>query len=261
VFLGMTNNVAGPKALAAARNAVALAPDLPEAIAAVGAVQFRCQWKWDAAGRSLQQAIQLQPANLEPYLDYGAFLDAMGRSEDAIRIKKTGLDLDPASSIMHLSIAASYWFLRRYHESLEWCRKAVDLEPQSTYAQYRLASAYYKQGNYDEWAKRAIGLSETYLGHNPDRLHRHEEAYARQGRAGLLRSLLPHPQDDPCDPSAIMSAIFYSELGETDNAFHCLDRAYYERDATLVYLKVDPWWDTLRNERRFDQLLARVRLS
>jgi TolB-like protein/Tfp pilus assembly protein PilF len=260
VFLLTTNKLCGPKAAAAASTAVALNPSLPEAMAALATVQFRFEWNWVAAESAFKEALKLHPSSPDPYGDYGALLDAMGESEEAIRVKRAGLTLDPASARTHLGIGGSYFFLRRYDETIAWCQKALELDPHLGHAQYRLIAAHYKNGNYEECARRAVPLIELYLGHSSDRLLMRTEAYQRGGRRELIRSLLPDPAGHVCGPSPVHSAVLYSELGEADQAFRCLEHAYHDRDPHLVYLKVDPTFDGIRHDDRFNVLLARVGL-
>jgi len=258
VFLVHTNKEAWLRALCAAQKAVAAAPNVPEALAAMGAVQFFYGWDFDAARRNLEVALSAQPADPEPYIVYGDLLDTFERSDAALSVKKTAVELDPTSSMTHLRIASSYWFLRQYNEVINWCKKALDLDPENVFAQYRIGGAYYALGMYDEWAPLAIHLAREYGDCKCDEPSELLDLYQRNGPHALLRRLVP--ADRACGLPFTVLATCYSETGDRDRALTCLERAYEDRERTLVHLNVDPLWEELRTETRFAQLVGRIGL-
>jgi tetratricopeptide (TPR) repeat protein len=258
IFQLSTNKAAWYVAQREARRALALDSRLPEALGALGAVEFLYGWDWHAAESHLERAVGAQPACPEPYIYYGDFLDAVGRPAEALAIKRRALQIDPMSTMVHLRIASSYVFLRRYKEAIEWTRKALALDPNNVTAQYRLASTCYMTGEYDEWARLAISLA-GYLGHPAEAASEMKEEYRRNGRASLVRQLLP--RGERCTPAYTVWAKCYLECGDKEQALVCLERAFEERDRGLVHLNVDPSWDGLRGEERFADLLRRMDLA
>ena len=258
VFLVHTNKEAWMRALCAAQKAVAAGPNVPEALAAMGAVQFFYGWDFEAARRSLEGALSAQPADPEPYIVYGDLLDTFGKSDAALSVKEIALELDPTSSMAHLRMASSYWFLRRYSEVINWSKKALDLDPENAFAQYRMGGAYYALGMYDEWAPLAIHLAREYGGCKRDELAELLDLYKRNGPHALLRRLAP--ADRVCGLPFTVLATCYSEIGDRDRALMCLERAYEDRERTLVHLNVDPLWEELRAVTRFAELVGRIGL-
>jgi eukaryotic-like serine/threonine-protein kinase len=251
-----------PKAKAAVQKALALDDNLAEAHMARGAVQFLCDWDWTGAEHSFQRALALNPNNTDAYLFYGNYLDAVGRAEEAIQMKKRALARDPFSPLPHLALAQSYFNDRRYEEGAQWARKAIDLDPNHIIGRQMLAGIYYKQGHYDEYAAEALRSSELF-GTKPKYVAAMQQAYAVAGVKGLIRKsselLAVFQKERRIAPVSL--AIMYAELEDRDRAFVFLEQACEDRDAMLVYLKVSPVWDNLRADPRFDALLRRIGLN
>ena len=256
-FLTSYPKVCGPMS-AAAERAMAMDSSLPEAVAAHGLVQQRCNWQWQEAAGSFDRALKLRPASAEIYVYAARLLDTLGRSEEAAALCGAALNLDPASSFAHLWLSFSHWFQRRYHESARWAQKALDMNPHNPIAMGRLIEAQYMFGNYKAWAAMLKKML-PFWGLNAVESE-FEDALREGGREGLLRCYLGLTRGELHGNQAWWVAFYHSEVGDLDSAFACLEQACSDRASMLGYLKVDPRWDRIRRDSRFEDLVRRVGL-
>lgn len=244
------------EAKTAALQALSMDDASSDAQTALGAVLFLAEWDWTGAERSLRRAIARNPNNTEAYLLYGRLLEAMGRLEDGIEMKRRALERDPSSPLVQLQIALSYWNQRRYDDSIAWAEKTLALDPGHLLAREHIAAAYWKQGLYDLQMEESMRHAESH-GAPAAVVAQFRKIYSDGGRSAVLRHALSGvPQDGP----AAQLALMHGELGELDIAFHHLDRAIDGRDSCLVHLGVAPQWDALRGDPRFSERLRRMGL-
>ena len=244
------------EAKSAALQALAMDDASSDAQTALGAVLFLAEWDWTGAERSLRRAIARNPNNTDAYLLYGRLLEAMGRLEDGIAMKRRALERDPCSPLVQLQIALSYWNQRRYDDSIAWAEKSLALDPRHLLAREHIAAAYWKKGLYDLQMEESMRHAESH-GAPAAVVEQYRKIYSDGGRSAVLRHALSGvPQDGP----AAQLALMHGELGELDIAFHHLDRAINARDSCLVHLAVAPQWDSLRADARFGERLRRMGL-
>jgi serine/threonine-protein kinase len=243
-----------PIAKAAARKALELDDSVAEAHVSMGLVNYRYDWDWVAAGKHFRRAITLNPASPHAHREYGHYLAVVGRSDQALAERKLALDLDPVSPITHAGLASLELYARRFDEAIEQARKALELDPRLPTALGVISRAYAAKGMYREALAEAEklpqGWKEPLLAYAYARLGERSEALRLLGelRAGSKERYV----------SPISFAVVYAGLGEKDQAFSWLEKAYEERAANLVILKMDVLWDPLRSDLRFADLLRRM---
>lgn len=244
------------EAKSAALRALAVDDASSDAQTALGAVLFLAEWNWADAERCLRRAIERNPNNIEAYLLFGRLLEAMGRLDDGLSMKRQALERDPFSPVVQLQIALSYWNQRLYDESIEWAEKSLALDPRHLLAREHIAAAYWKKGLYDRHMEESMRHAESH-GTPAAIVEEWMAIYSNGGRSAVLRHALSVlPQGAPSAQLALM----YGELGELDTAFHHLDRAIGARDSCLVHLAVAPQWDALRADPRFTDRVRRMGL-
>src|SRR5215472_16200272 len=184
----------------------------------------------------------------------------MGRGDEAIAEAKRGLQIDPLSTGLNGNLGSVFVFTHRWNEAIEQLRSAIDLDPNYWFDHYFLGRAYEQKGRFPEAIaalKQAIllgGTTEVWssLGH----------AYAVSGQKEKAQKVIEHLREmsvhEYVPPYNI--AVIYAGLGEKDEAFVWLDRAYQERSYLITYLTVDERLDKLHSDPRFDQLVGRVGL-
>lgn len=244
-----------PKAKAAARKALELDDSLAEAHVSMGWVSAWNDWDWAAGGKHFERAVVLNPASPMAHFEYGNYLGAVGRSDEALREMKSTLDLDPISPLFNSGLGEALYDARRFDAAIEQARKTLDVDPSFSRSRVDLGLAYAAKGMYQE--------AEAELEKLPER-RRFALAYvyARAGkRTQALRLLdeLKASSDQGLYSSSV--ALIYLGLGEKDQAFVWLEKAYEERSIYLAgTLKLNPLWDPLRSDPRYANLVRRIGL-
>jgi tetratricopeptide (TPR) repeat protein len=248
------------EAKAAALRALAMDTSCAAAQTALGAVLFFSEWDWLAAERSLRRALDLDPGQTEAYLLYGQLLEALGKLESGLAMKRKALQLEPLSPLVHFALSLSYWNQRLYDESIGWANKTLELDPSHPHTREFLAGAYLKKGDFDRWLAENLAHAQSH-GVPAAALDPLKNAYAKGGPAGVAKLIVERGSSQPQAFPPMQLAIQYAELGNLDSAFQHLERAIDSRDPGLVYLAVAPQWDSLRADTRFLHCLGRMGLS
>jgi TolB-like protein/Flp pilus assembly protein TadD len=271
---GMPPGEAKPQAREAAQKALQLNPRLADAHAVLGNVAMSYDWDLATAEKELRRAIELNPNDPTPHEWLCHLLIVEGHNPEALAEIHHALDLDPVNPLFHAALAETYYFGRSYDAAIEEAQQVVNLHPGFLSAQFWLGSAYAQKKMYPQ-AVETFQRAQQLSGNAPVMLMAYgyaqalagngDEAHSALNKLEHLRELrsLPTlgpgggPTTLPFIPSLYLAAIHVG-FGETDDAFHDLDRAYKERVDRLVYLNVDPMADPLRNDPRFAQLMANI---
>jgi DNA-binding winged helix-turn-helix (wHTH) protein/TolB-like protein len=249
-----------PKAKDAAIKALEIDETLAEAHASLAFIKFR--WDWDRAEteREFKEAIKLKPSYAPAHQWYSSFLVAVERFDEAIAEAKRTEELEPLSFVASSHLGWIYYLSGQNDKAIEQCKKILDLDPTSFPARRYLGLAYEQKGMYAE----AISEFEkgVKLSGSPLMLALLGHAYAVSGKRAEAEQVLNDLQQLQSQRyvSPYTVAAIYVGLGDQEQAFKWLDRAADERDMWLMNLKVDPVFAKVRQNRRFTDLLARIRL-
>lgn len=247
-----------PLAKVAALRAIELDGSLPEGHAALGFILRNYEWDWTGAERELKIALRSDPNNPVSNHVYGLFLSTVGRHEEAIAALQRAAALDPLSPNVANSRALVYVNARRFQDAREIRQSRRELETGNPiwWGHFLLSIGEYSQA-LEEFEKDRSGQPRL-----PDLVGK-AHAYAGMGRRqealSLLQELEAHPQ-----ARTILSpfiARVHAQLGQMDQAFRWLDVAVEERAARVIFLKVDPAWDPMRADPRFQAELRRMHLA
>ena len=248
-----------PREKAEATKAIELDDALPEGHAEVASAVMHLDWDWTTSGKEIRRALELNPNSANMHATYAFYLQRVGRSAEAMAEAKRVLELDPVSSGSFMTAGTLYYFARQYDQALSHLQRASLLEPNAPpfLFPFPLGVVYAEKGMYRE----AVGEFQK-LGDKPHALGHMGNAYARMGKVtearGTISKLQEHVHKSGIGRYEI--ALVYAGLGERDEAFAWLEKAYDARDKGLTYLKVDPCVDPLRSDARFDGLVRRVGL-
>ena len=260
-YNALAPNEVFPKAKAAAERALRLDDGLAEAHTALATVRLLHDWDWAGAEREYRRAVEINPSHSDGHMMYGLFLGVMGRFEEAHAEMRRALELDPLSLPKMMGVGELFYQQREYERAAEQYRRVLDMDPNFGIAHWALGNVYVQKGMYEEAVaeyKTAIPLA----GDSPDELASLGYAYALSGQRreaqGVIDELKERSERRYISPTIV--AFIHAGLGERDEAFAWLDRAYDGRDFILVFLKVDPTFDRLRADPRFAELVRRVGL-
>ncbi len=247
-----------PKAKEAAEKALQLDSTLADAHSALGWVNWIYDWDWVGAEREFRRAIQLNPGHTTSHEIYANFLSSMGRFEEASREFQIARELDPVSIILVSNTADHFRIMRQYDKAIAENRRALDMDPGFVEAHFSLALAYRAKGMKKECIAE---LEQVAIGDGePNLADAMKMAYMRGGYKSALKSRLKYYQDRRSAGSYAPfeeEAWAYAILGNKDLALQALEKAFVERDP-IVFLSVDPEWDTIRADPRFRDLVGRV---
>ncbi len=249
-----------PRALEAANKALAMDDTLPEAHAAMASVRAN-DWERSAAEREARRAIELNPGFALAHLYYSNMLRHLGRREESIAEARRALELDPLSPLTNEELADAQLSARQYDAAIEQYQKTLELYPNQAAPRDSLGWAYVYQGMYDKGMEE-IRKSIALYGEDPSLSPEIAFIYGITGRKGearkILNRLLSAAKTVPI--AAHHFALIYVGLGEKSEAFAWLERAFEEHSPMMAWLEVDPRFDGLRQEPRFQNLIRRVGL-
>jgi TolB-like protein/Tfp pilus assembly protein PilF len=249
-----------PRARQAALKALALDDQLAEAHLSMGLVSMG-EWDWANTEREYQRALELSPNNARTQNNYAVYLGAMGRFEEALAEYKQSLLLDPANVVTTANVGAMSCLLGQPERGIAAVKDALALEPNYETGHLQLARCYLRLKEYPEaiaalkeararnltgpGISGALGFAYGVTGNRDDALRIVEE----------LKSAAEADED-----ALIRIAQVFVALGDKDGAFEWLEKAYQRRALWLRNLKFDLFYDPLRADPRFKDLLRRVGL-
>jgi len=247
----------------AATKAIEIDDHLAEAHLALGMFKTFHEWDWAGGEPELRRALELNPGHVGAHMSYASYLSYMGRPEEAIERIERIRPLDPLSPDVAGWQVSIYFFARRYDRAIEHARALLTAFPDSWQAgEFWLGRAYLEKGMLAE----AIPALERNRRMRPDRSQGFGMlalAYARAGRKNEARKLLEEAENlaKTTYVSPVSMAHACAALGQTDRVFRFLEQAYLDRNHNLATLKVEPTFDSLRQDPRFQDLLKRVNLK
>jgi TolB-like protein/Flp pilus assembly protein TadD len=262
-FLGAWGSIPPDEGCGKGKNlavqAIEMDPGLAEAHASLAWATMWYDYDFLAAEREFERSIELNPRYAIAHGWFGFYLAMMGRYEEAYTEIIRALRLDPHSSALHYAFGVLYWSGRRYDQAIEQYQRALDLEPANAMAHGFLGIAYLckslhepaigaarKSVQFSQGASSFVALvGETYAatGYRDD-AHKVLEQLQELSKHGYVTPYLV--------------ARIYTALGNKDEAFRWLEIGYREREALMVFLKIDPRLDALRSDPRFQDLLGRM---
>ena len=268
-----------PKARAAALRALEIDDGLAEAEVSLAFVYTTYEWKFEEADRHYRRALELNPGYAEAHHWYGYdHLAILGRLDEAMAHVELAHQLDPLSMIISASLGGIFLMRREYDRAIEQYRKTLALDPGFYKAYTGLGRSYFQKGMYDEavryfrkgrvlsaWNRGpSFSDSRLKLGTEGGALYTAGglgQSYAMAGETETARHLVSEMErlrEDGLYVQATSIALIYVGLGDADKAFHWLDKACTEREASVLFISVYPAWDALRSDPRFVALLRRI---
>ena len=249
-----------PKVISAARKALELDPTLAEAHGLL-AVAYQEQWQWGDAEGEFKRALELTPNDAAAHLAFAGWLLCQGRTEEAQAWARRARELDPVG-VGGNTIGWILFQSRHYDEAILEMRSALAVHPKDGLTYWFLGFALIANGQSDEAIpvlEHAVALTDR----SPAVIGVLIRAYAHAGRRTealrLLDELKQRQQKGYVPTAAFVNA--YLGLGDNERAMVWLERAYDEQSMIMQYIKVHPFFDPLRGDARFADLVRRVGLD
>ena len=245
-----------PKAREAALKALALDDQLVEAHTALGLILNTYDYDFAGAEREFKRAIELNPNYATAHQFYGELLMYLDRREESEAEFKRALEIDPLSLIINRQYGESLIFARKYDASIAQLKKTLDLDENFASAHASLSFVYQTIGNFQGAIEEYARFQELIGEDRNAAIIR--ESFEKGNFKGFLQTMVGEKR--PSNATSYSVATWYAMLGEKDKAFAELNKAYENREYSIVLLKVDPRFDEMRSDARFSDLLRRVNL-
>jgi TolB-like protein/Tfp pilus assembly protein PilF len=248
-----------PKAKEAALRAVGIDDNLAEAHSSLGMIHVYYDHDWAEAEKEFRRALELDPHLVSAHQRYGSYLTFMGRFDEAIKHYDTALELDPFSLQINMNLATTYYLKGEYERALNLLNDSMELEPNYMPTHFLLALVHIQE------KRLAEAIAEFQLIYKLD-----EEAYLALGFMGYAHALAGEREEAETllnilqdislrkyvSPYSML--VIHLALGPKRRVFELLNQLYEECNDWLVWLKVSPELESVRDDPRFKDLLRRV---
>ncbi|MEP6793578.1 MAG: tetratricopeptide repeat protein, partial [Saprospiraceae bacterium] len=261
-FTNLSRRELYPKAMAAVNRAMEIDNQLAEAHVSRAALIMLHDWDWATAGKEYLLSLELNPNYATGRHWYAEWLLYMHRFEEALQQMAIAVELDPVSQAILKDQGIVFYYTRQYDKAIESAMMSLELDPLFISAHRLLSMSYQGLGNFEKsiaeneiWgnltgnkAKTNVALAQIYAAAG-----KKDEARKIISEIGLTYQLTGNDYRG-------MSMV-YAALGEKDKAFEWLESSFDRHEESLCSLKVDPKFDPIRSDPRFDDLLRRIGLS
>jgi TolB-like protein/DNA-binding winged helix-turn-helix (wHTH) protein/Flp pilus assembly protein TadD len=246
-----------PRALAAAQHAIQLDPQNGEAYTALGSVETIYEWNWTEAEQNLTRGISLNPNDSVAEFKFAVYLDAVGRTQDAVTHMRRAVQLDPLSFIANRRLGVALYLARQFDGSLYQLQRTAELENQPASIERYLSLIYEQKGQQKEAVQHDLSAL-----HDEDPqldISALSRVYEQQGWQPYWRART-HALASTSNNSCVAYEVGVDDLRvkEVDKAFSSFQHALDNHCFYLTFLRVDPLVDSLRKDPRYVSLLKRM---
>jgi TolB-like protein/DNA-binding winged helix-turn-helix (wHTH) protein/Tfp pilus assembly protein PilF len=252
-----------PKAREAALRALQLDDSLAEAHCSLALIAQNHDYDWQTAEKEYRRAIELDPDYATAHQWYAEFLSIQGRFDEALAESERARRLDPLSLIISTDHGAILYFARQYDRAIEQFRSVFEMDPAFPRA-HLIICAYVEEGRFED----AMADIENWRRNDNGTTRWAEQAYVygRWGRRAEAKAAMAHFQEllrshHPVAEPKPQLLRAYVALGMKDQAIALLEKSYAEHSNAVISMKVEPTYDPLRSDPRFQALLRRLGLD
>jgi TolB-like protein/Tfp pilus assembly protein PilF/predicted Ser/Thr protein kinase len=255
-YFGMLTSEIMPERMAALEKCLELDSMLPEAHDALAGTATWFEFDWDKAEREFLLTLELNPNNAGTRIFYGLFLTGMGRFEEAKKQMEIGLELDPLNAMHQGYLGNAFLRARQFDQAIAQYKKSLALQPDFADSISGLLECYHQKGMY----KEALEVARKFFNARDydDLLEAFNHGNEEGGYKEAMRQAAEAWAAQSNRAYSMRIATLYIYAGEKDRALDWLEIAFQERMQNLVYLNVQPKWDPLRDDPRFQDLIRRM---
>jgi TolB-like protein/DNA-binding winged helix-turn-helix (wHTH) protein/Flp pilus assembly protein TadD len=260
VFIGARPSEVRPRVIGAARKALELDPQLAEAHVLLADV-YQAQWQWRDAEAEYKRALDLKPNDPDAHVGLAHWLLCQGRTEEALTLVQRGRQLDPVA-VSGVSIGQTLFYSGRYDEAIHELRSVLAVEPNAASALWYLGFSLTGNGQPEEAIpvlEKALSVSNRSPGVIGVLIRAYAHADRRNDALRLLDELKRRREKGYVPAAAFVNA--HLGLDDREQIFVWLEHAYQEQSNILQFLKVHPYFDPVREDPRFKDLVRRVGLN
>jgi eukaryotic-like serine/threonine-protein kinase len=244
------------KARVAAERSIALDDTLAEGHAALARYEW-VNWDFPAAEREYRRALDLNPNLAQAHQYYSAYFASVGRLTEAEEQSRKAQELDPFSLPINTWLGDVSYYAHDFDKAIALYEKVLETDPNYAYAHLSLSDAYLAKGMCDQGMKEAL----TYMGliGYADLAAEGKRTYMKSGCKALLLARIQGESDSQKTEFYYPYEVAedYMRLGNKEQAFYWLGRCYSEHFG-MVFVKVEPSFDSLHSDPRFADLLKRI---
>jgi len=249
-----------PEALSSAEKALALNPRLAMPYATLGCVRSMYNWDWKASHDAFRTAVDLDAKNEVVHQWYATnYLIPLGIFEEARSELQIARKIDPLNLAISTSCGLQYYFERQYDRSIEEYTKTLEMDPNFAPAHLFLGQAYLEKGMFREAIaslEQAASLNES----SPETKASLGHAYARAGKEAkaceLIEQLTKFSAKRYISP--VLIAQIHIGFGDIEEAFNQLEKAFQMRSTDLAWIRIRPYFDSLKSDHRFSDLCQKI---
>jgi pentatricopeptide repeat protein len=260
IFIGTPPSEVRPRVVSAARKALELDPGLAEAHVLLGDI-YQQQWHWSDAQGEYKRALDLKPNDAAAHVGFAHWLLCEGRTQEALTWTERGRELDPIE-VSGTTIGETLFFARRYDEAIHELRSVLAVQGDSASALWYLGFSLIANGQPEDAIpvlEKAVSITNRSSGVIGVLIRAYAHAGRRKDALRLLDELKQRRQKGYVPAGAFVNA--YLGLDDREEAFAWLEHGYQEQSNILQFLRVHPFFDPLRGDLRFVDLVRRVGLD
>lgn len=252
-----TTSMPSPEAEALIDKALKLDNNSAEAHATLGFIRMFQHWDWSAAESELDRAIQLNPNSAVAHHWKGVYLSIRGRLDEAKAEMHRALELDPLSLNILADIGQLHYLAHEYDQAIDYCNRALALDPEFNLAHVYLIDIYFMKGMDREALNELIRATSS----NPEQAAVLRDIFSREGLRGVFSRYFLDT-NDRSGIGLLGISRQYCRLGDHEQALKWLAISVEKPQAFWTpYINVDPLYDPLRHDRRFQEMLNRMGLA
>lgn len=235
---------------------------LAEAHNALAELMYQYEYDWTTAEKEFKNALELNPNVAQIRLAHGWFLMSAGRFDEATAEMEKARELDPNSLTINVARGRLFYFSRQYDKAIEHFQKIIAVEPEAGSAYWSLGQVYQQKQMYAEaveaWLK-SMRLEQA----PPENIEDLRESFRTSGRQGLYRKALDITEARAKSGyvAPLTFADIYVRLGDKEMAFAWLEKAFDARDPSIIRLKIEPAYDSLRDDPRYTEMIRKIGLQ
>jgi TolB-like protein/DNA-binding winged helix-turn-helix (wHTH) protein/Tfp pilus assembly protein PilF len=240
-----------------ARKAIELDGASSDAYATLAWSLFYYHHDWEAAQRAILQAIELNPSNSYAHMLYAKYLAALGRFGEAREQAERAHQADPVSLAVNVVLAQVFFYERQYNAALEQLNKMLEMDRNFPPTYWTLAHVYEATGKQDKACENMLKTFDIGSGHVPwftelDRVR--VRSGWRAAWEQWIQGVLDPTSTGYLQPYYLVGP--YLNLGHDGEAVAWLAKAAEVHDVEIVFINVDPRFDRLRTNARFEEIVS-----